>query len=125
MTLKQTLKEKWESNSVIFVAGLMGAAFAAGFGVRIFVPDFAVPRASSGVLTCKYEGLDAVEQAHTARIEPLFSKLREFEKEANYGGHLEYVQDRYMASANRIRGDIDAENANYQSALKTLSRDCK
>ena len=35
MTLKQTLKEKWEANSIIFVVSLMGAAFVTGFGVDL------------------------------------------------------------------------------------------
>lgn len=124
MTLKQTLKEKWEANSIIFVVSLMGAAFVTGFGVRPYLSDPTCLTSCPRVLTCRYEGLEFLEKLHIERLEPLLQQLRELEKEASHWGNPDSFQAKYAASADRIRGDIKTENANHQAAIQTLNRDC-
>ncbi|MBD0848418.1 hypothetical protein IMY97_22535 [Pectobacterium versatile] len=115
-----SFKQRFEENSVIFCATLVVLSFGAGFSTRGYVldPPQRIP------VTCSVDGAASIEQGHTQRMSILQASLVELEKNASDRLVISYYQDKYKESADRIRKDMMAEQASYQSTINALSKKC-
>ncbi len=116
-----SLKDKFESSPVVFGLSLVLIGFVAGFTVRGYV----LPASPPTVVSCTVNGLDSFTDAHLGQMQPLQSELVRLEALASDRTLILTYQRIAREGAARIRKDIEAEQANYQSALKTLRKSCE
>ncbi|MFQ6258323.1 hypothetical protein ACLMPK_12590 [Yersinia enterocolitica] len=115
-----SIKQRFEENAVIFCASLVLLGFGAGFTARGYLLDSAkrIP------VTCSVDGVANIEKGHAQRMSVLQASLVELEKNASDRQVFSVYQEKYKESADRIRKDMTAEQASYQSAINALSTKC-
>lgn len=115
-----SIKQRFEENAVIYCATLVFFSFGAGFTAR----GYFLESPKRIPITCSIDGALNIEQGHAQRMSILQASLVEFEKNASDRQVFSVYQDKYKESADRIRKDMIAEQASYQSAITALSRKC-
>ena len=127
---KKSAKERFENDPVIFGCGLLITGFLAGMATLkfIFPPE---PKIQEKIVTipsqveCKVDGLPLLSEAHDKRVSAMQVKLLELETLASDRSIISPYQDNYLASANRLRQDIDTEKSALNEAIKQLNVSCK
>jgi hypothetical protein len=114
------IKETFEGHPVVWGLGLLVAGFVAGFAARAY---FLSP--SVRTVSCIVEGLEGMENAHSKSIETLNSQLVAVEAKAADHNLINFYQEQYKASADRLRQDIDNANGVYLSAVESLRKRCE
>ena len=115
-----SIKQRFEENAVIYCASLVLISFGAGFTARGTLLES--PKRTP--MTCSVDGAVNIEQGHAQRMSMLQASLVELEKNASDRQVYSVYQEKYKESADRIRKDMSAEQASYQSAITALSRKC-
>ena len=124
MDQEKTIKQRSQEHAVPYVSGLMLTAFGVGFTARgSFLP--AAPTEPPRIVSCTVSGVDAVETAQLARIQPLRDELVRLESLASERTIPSYDQETYRESADRIRKDIEAAQATYRAAIENLRAKCE
>jgi len=118
-----TFKSSFESHPVVFGFSLIVIGFGVGFAFRGYLPSqiaIAVP-----VATCNIQGADVLSQGHNARLAELQKSIENLEAQASDQGNITAYQDRYRASADRVRKDIAQEIDGFKASVASLTNKCK
>jgi hypothetical protein len=121
----KSFKEKFEGHPVVFGSSLLIIGLVSGVSVMKFLfPPTQVAITTSPIpemnIQCDVEGLPDLSSAHDKRAGSMQDKLLEFETLASDRSIISSYQDKYLASANRVRSDIEAENNAFKAAFLNL-----
>jgi hypothetical protein len=114
-----SVRERFESNPVVFGLALVVAGFTAGFAARAYVLPVEV-----ATTNCTIDGLGYLEESHARDIAMLNEQLLRNESSAADRNIIPFDQEKYLAAANRIRGDIAESKKVYLAAIESLRRKC-
>ncbi len=92
------IKEQFENHPVPWGLGLIIIRFAAGFGARGYI----LPLSATSV-ACSLEGLPALEEAHSKRIDRFNRQLVSLESAAADFLTASLDQEHFQKAADRIR----------------------
>lgn len=121
---QRSMREKFENHPLIFSISLLIIGFVAGFSVNEWSMSFRdgtlapVTRSASEVS----KQIESLTNEHNKRLKDLHGELREQEKEAVYGGHIDSTQQKHKEAAQRLRQVIEDENNSYRGHLEQLMR---
>ena len=121
----ETLKERFESNPVVWGLTLLAVGFGSGFGARAYFGPEKMNPQPAGAVNCRVEGADRLEEAHHARVVALQKELLKIEASASDRNLISNYQDKYKEAADRVRQDIATENTGYLAAIQQLSKKCE
>ncbi|NRA61581.1 MAG: hypothetical protein HRU25_11850 [Psychrobium sp.] len=125
----KSVKQTFEEHPVVFGCTLLVLGFVSGISVTKFIfPPTQVVSATSPIpeinIQCDIEGLPSLSSAHDKRAESMQDKLLEFETLASDRKIIPSNQNAYLASANRVRTDIEAANNAFKAAVSQLNTTC-
>lgn len=117
-----SLKSQFESHPVVWGLSLLAIGFTAGFSARAYLLPSAASNASPTI--CNAIGAEALATGHNTRLQQLQSALSNLESQASDQGNIEAYQERYRASADRIRKDIEQETNSFNASVAALTEKC-
>jgi hypothetical protein len=118
----RSMREKFENHPLIFSISLLIIGFVAGFGVSEWSMNFRdgtlAPVARSASAVSKQ--IESLTNEHIKRLKDLHAELREQEREAVYGGHINSTQQKHKEAAEHLRQVIEDDNSSYRGHLEQL-----
>lgn len=121
---QRSMREKFENHPLIFSISLLIIGFMSGFGVNEWSMGFRdgtlAPVTRSAPEVPKQ--IESLTNEHNKILKDLHAELREQEREAVYGGHLDGTQQKHKEAAQRLRQVIEDENNSYRGRLEQLMR---
>jgi hypothetical protein len=121
-----SFKSHFESHPVVYGLLLLAIGFGVGFNFRGYLPASATAHTAGAnpASICNIQGSEELAKGHNDRMERLRSALSFYEEQSSSERNIISYQDRYKASADRVRQDISQEIEIFKASVSALSKKC-